>query len=65
MATVSLFWDTNMAAMTSCENTQYGKSNAQISLLLHVLHDNKIRKIQQFVCTGATNFLIIFANNKW
>ena len=23
MAAVSLFWDTNMAAMTSCENTQY------------------------------------------
>ena len=22
MAAVSLFWDTNMAAMTSCENTQ-------------------------------------------
>ena len=25
MATVSLFWDTNMATMTSCENTQYPK----------------------------------------
>ena len=23
MAAVSLFWDTNMAAMTSCEKTQY------------------------------------------
>jgi len=23
MATVSLFWDTNMAAVTSCENTLY------------------------------------------
>ena len=23
MADVSLFWDTNMAAMMSCENTQY------------------------------------------
>ena len=22
MAAISLFWDTNMAAMTSCENTQ-------------------------------------------
>ena len=25
MAAVSLFWDTNMAAVTSCENTPYGK----------------------------------------
>ena len=24
MAAVSLFWDTNMAAVTSCENTLYG-----------------------------------------
>ena len=23
MAAVSLFWDTNMAAVTSCENTPY------------------------------------------
>ena len=23
MATVSVFWDTNMAAKTSCENTQF------------------------------------------
>ena len=25
MATVSLFWDTNMATVTSCENTLYPK----------------------------------------
>ena len=29
MATVSLFWDTNMAAVTSCENTLYNDHNDQ------------------------------------
>ena len=27
MAAVSLFWGTNMAAMTSCENTQYNNGD--------------------------------------
>ena len=33
MAVISLFWDTNMAAVTSCENTLYSASSysSQIS----------------------------------
>ena len=31
MAAVSLFWDTNMAAVTSCENILYNKTPASCS----------------------------------
>ena len=31
MAAVSLFWDTNMAVMTSCENTQQPANRRRIS----------------------------------
>ena len=37
MAAVSLFWDTNMAAIASCENTQYSRK-----LTLSVIIDKVI-----------------------
>ena len=33
MATISLFWDTNMAAVTSCENTLYLALDYHIGLM--------------------------------
>ena len=36
MAAVSLFWDTNMAAVTSCENTLYSAARRIFNSLLGV-----------------------------
>ena len=37
MAAVSLFWDTSMAAMTSCQNAQYNVDMLSFILLLTVI----------------------------
>ena len=44
MAAVSLFWDTNMTAVTSCENTLFGPETWQprpqgFSLTTHYLRE--------------------------
>ena len=44
MATVSLFWDTNMAAVTSCENTLYLGIETVSCRLLLFLHDESSNK---------------------
>ena len=43
MAAISLFWDTNMAAVTSCQNTLYDFFAAKLKLL-------QISPISFFVC---------------
>ena len=41
MAAVSLFWDTNMAAVTSCENTLYKMAEQSF----HSFHEEEIREL--------------------
>ena len=43
MTPVSLFWDTNMVAVTSCENTLY---DLVCTLLLEKLYLDALRKLR-------------------
>ena len=43
MAAISLFWDTNMAAVTSCENTLYHVGDYCIQLFKLTLSDESMK----------------------
>ena len=50
MAAVSLFWDTNMAAVTSCKNTLLGKHTKQKrSIKLFALSVDTFKSFYQLV----------------
>ena len=64
MAAVSLFWDTNMATMTSCENPQYVKSKLSICVMLKLCYNVPERpiwvdRIQQLENEKAVTFFLL------
>ena len=67
MAAVPLFWDTNMAAVTSCENTLYFyTTNEDYKMRGHFLQKNTIKKHEMTGKTGGwSSPFFSFFGNRW
>ena len=63
MAAVSLFWDTNMAAVTSCENTLYLLTNMFL-FSFRISHEHFKRARKTYILLGFEGKLPFFCCQK-